>query len=168
MGCHERPNRALLALQVDCHSMSLYTRLTHVWLRYAACFWRPSCCLSGVVMFVLYFCPVHLDLSGLHQYLLLHAQRDVSRSPLHDAPPTHTSITSWAAVTAGQLFGWEFIISFILVSTVYACAIGAPNFGESACSVESARSNARHPQELRLFNKDQHIRVTMAHSLECL
>lgn len=36
-------------------------------------------------------------------------------------------------VTAGQLFGWEFILSFILVSTVYACAIGAPNFGESAC-----------------------------------
>ncbi len=27
-------------------------------------------------------------------------------------------------------FGWEFFLSFILVATVYACAIGAPNFGE--------------------------------------
>lgn len=37
-----------------------------------------------------------------------------------------------AGITNGQLFGWEFILSFILVSTVYACAIGAPNFGNIA------------------------------------
>ena len=30
----------------------------------------------------------------------------------------------------GMTFGWEFFLSFILVATVYACAIGAPNFGE--------------------------------------
>ena len=31
-----------------------------------------------------------------------------------------------------MLFGWELILAFILVSTVYACAIGAPNFGNIA------------------------------------
>ncbi len=31
-----------------------------------------------------------------------------------------------------MLFGWELILAFILVSTVYACAIGAPNFGNVA------------------------------------
>ena len=30
---------------------------------------------------------------------------------------------------AGQIFGWEAIISFILVSVVYAVAIGSPSFG---------------------------------------
>ncbi|KAA6418398.1 MAG: hypothetical protein FRX49_11654 [Trebouxia sp. A1-2] len=35
-------------------------------------------------------------------------------------------------VTKGMLFGWELILAFILVSTVYACAIGAPNFGNIA------------------------------------
>lgn len=43
---------------------------------------------------------------------------------------TFTVPKVYPRMTAGQLFGWEFIISFILVSTVYACAIGAPNFGE--------------------------------------
>lgn len=33
---------------------------------------------------------------------------------------------------AGQLFGWETVLSFILVSTVYATAIGTPNFGNIA------------------------------------
>ena len=32
-------------------------------------------------------------------------------------------------VCAGQIFGWEAIISFILVSVVYAVAIGSPSFG---------------------------------------
>ena len=31
-----------------------------------------------------------------------------------------------------MLFGWELVLAFILVSTVYACAIGAPNFGNVA------------------------------------
>ena len=31
---------------------------------------------------------------------------------------------------AGMLFGWEFVLNFILVSTVYAVAIGQPTFGE--------------------------------------
>ncbi|KAL0029378.1 hypothetical protein WJX77_003180 [Trebouxia sp. C0004] len=35
-------------------------------------------------------------------------------------------------VTKGMLFGWELILAFILVSTVYACAIGSPNFGNIA------------------------------------
>ncbi len=30
---------------------------------------------------------------------------------------------------AGQLFGWELFATFILVSTVFAVAIGKPNFG---------------------------------------
>ena len=30
---------------------------------------------------------------------------------------------------AGQIFGWEAVISFILVSVVYAVAIGSPSFG---------------------------------------
>lgn len=37
-----------------------------------------------------------------------------------------------ALFNAGMLFGWELILAFILVSTVYACAIGAPNFGNIA------------------------------------
>jgi hypothetical protein len=35
-----------------------------------------------------------------------------------------------ASTTDGQLFGWEFFNSFILVSVVYAVAIGSPSFGE--------------------------------------
>lgn len=35
-------------------------------------------------------------------------------------------------LTAAMLFGWELVLAFILVSTVYACAIGAPNFGNIA------------------------------------
>ena len=31
-----------------------------------------------------------------------------------------------------MLFGWETVLSFILVSTVYATAIGSPNFGNVA------------------------------------
>ena len=31
-----------------------------------------------------------------------------------------------------MLFGWELVLAFILVSTVYACAIGSPNFGNIA------------------------------------
>ena len=38
---------------------------------------------------------------------------------------------------AGMLFGWEFFISFILVSTVYAVAIGEPTFGECQTSSRS-------------------------------
>lgn len=45
-------------------------------------------------------------------------------------PTTTTAPT--ALFTAGMLFGWELILAFILVSTVYACAIGAPNFGNIA------------------------------------
>ncbi|DBA82268.1 TPA: hypothetical protein ACH3X2_000536 [Trebouxia sp. C0005] len=37
-----------------------------------------------------------------------------------------------AELTNGMTFGWEFFLSFILVATVYACAIGAPNFGNVA------------------------------------
>lgn len=82
-----------------------------------------------------YVC-VRTALSTWSEPVFAAARRDASRSPLYDArPPAHTS--TLGCVTAGQLFGWEFIISFILVSTVYACAIGAPNFGESACSIES-------------------------------
>ncbi len=33
-------------------------------------------------------------------------------------------------VGAGQIFGWEAVISFILVSVVYAVAIGSPSFGK--------------------------------------
>lgn len=36
----------------------------------------------------------------------------------------------WFFLCPGMTFGWEFFLSFILVATVYACAIGAPNFGE--------------------------------------
>ena len=32
-------------------------------------------------------------------------------------------------VPAGMVFGWEFVMDFILVSTVYAVAIGQPTFG---------------------------------------
>ena len=35
-----------------------------------------------------------------------------------------------ALCAAGMLFGWEFILNFILVSTVYAVAIGQPTFGK--------------------------------------
>ena len=31
-----------------------------------------------------------------------------------------------------MLFGWELVLAFILTSTVYACAIGSPNFGNIA------------------------------------
>lgn len=31
-----------------------------------------------------------------------------------------------------MLFGWEFVLSFILVSLVYAVAIGEPSFGNIA------------------------------------
>lgn len=42
----------------------------------------------------------------------------------------HTSISLiLLCLQAGQLFGWEAIISFILVSVVYAVAIGSPSFG---------------------------------------
>ncbi|GAQ80844.1 aquaporin [Klebsormidium nitens] len=37
-----------------------------------------------------------------------------------------------ATTTNGQLFGWEFFNSFILVSVVYAVAIGSPSFGNVA------------------------------------
>ncbi|KAK9804678.1 hypothetical protein WJX73_009374 [Symbiochloris irregularis] len=37
----------------------------------------------------------------------------------------HTS----EGVTLGQLFGWELIMTFILVSVVYAVAVGEPHFG---------------------------------------
>lgn len=30
---------------------------------------------------------------------------------------------------AGMLFGWEIIMTFVLVSVVYAVAIGEPSFG---------------------------------------
>ena len=30
---------------------------------------------------------------------------------------------------AGMLFGWETVMTFVLVSTVYAVAIGEPSFG---------------------------------------
>ena len=43
---------------------------------------------------------------------------------------THGGLS--ACCPAGMLFGWELILAFILVSTVYACAIGAPNFGNIA------------------------------------
>lgn len=33
---------------------------------------------------------------------------------------------------AGMLFGWELVLSFILVSVVYAVAIGEPSFGNIA------------------------------------
>ncbi len=42
----------------------------------------------------------------------------------------HTGTT--ALFNAGMLFGWELVLAFILVSTVYACAIGSPNFGNIA------------------------------------
>lgn len=35
-------------------------------------------------------------------------------------------------ITNGMLFGWEFVLSFILVSLVYAVAIGEPSFGNIA------------------------------------
>ncbi|KAK9842381.1 hypothetical protein WJX84_010039 [Apatococcus fuscideae] len=35
-------------------------------------------------------------------------------------------------ITKGMLFGWEFVLDFILVSTVYAVAIGQPTFGNVA------------------------------------
>lgn len=34
-----------------------------------------------------------------------------------------------AGVTLGMLFGWETVMTFVLVSTVYAVAIGEPSFG---------------------------------------
>ena len=37
------------------------------------------------------------------------------------------------AARTGQIFGWEAVISFILVSVVYAVAIGSPSFGEPSC-----------------------------------
>ncbi|KAK9840175.1 hypothetical protein WJX74_004807 [Apatococcus lobatus] len=40
--------------------------------------------------------------------------------------------TPQMGVTKGMLFGWEFFLSFILVSTVYAVAIGEPTFGNIA------------------------------------
>lgn len=36
------------------------------------------------------------------------------------------------AIFAGMLFGWELVVSFILVSLVYAVAIGKPSFGNIA------------------------------------
>lgn len=123
---------AVIASRLSCNVFVHPVGTCHSeWLRYAACFWWPCCRLSGFFMFVLERpCP-----PGLNQYLLLHGEMP-AEAPLYDArPPAHTS--TLGCVTAGQLFGWEFIISFILVSTVYACAIGAPNFGESACSIES-------------------------------
>ncbi|KAK9856832.1 hypothetical protein WJX84_010082 [Apatococcus fuscideae] len=40
--------------------------------------------------------------------------------------------TPQTGVTKGMLFGWEFFLDFILVSTVYAVAIGEPTFGNVA------------------------------------
>ena len=39
-------------------------------------------------------------------------------------------MTSGSFLCPGMTFGWEFFLSFILVATVYATAIGAPNFGK--------------------------------------
>ena len=41
--------------------------------------------------------------------------------------------TAGACACAGQIFGWEAMISFILVSVVYAVAIGSPSFGALSC-----------------------------------
>ncbi|KAK9804201.1 hypothetical protein WJX72_001022 [[Myrmecia] bisecta] len=35
----------------------------------------------------------------------------------------------YAGVSPGQLFGWELMMTFVLVSVVYAVAVGEPNFG---------------------------------------
>ena len=37
--------------------------------------------------------------------------------------------TSTLHALAGMLFGWETVMTFVLVSTVYAVAIGEPSFG---------------------------------------
>lgn len=37
--------------------------------------------------------------------------------------------TKAVTVAAGMLFGWETVMTFVLVSTVYAVAIGEPSFG---------------------------------------
>lgn len=34
-----------------------------------------------------------------------------------------------ASIATGMLFGWEIIMTFVLVSVVYAVAIGEPSFG---------------------------------------
>jgi hypothetical protein len=56
---------------------------------------------------------------------------DVHRS---DSSTTRTKQAhhevSWRR--AGMLFGWELVVSFILVSVVYAVAIGEPSFGNIA------------------------------------
>ena len=35
----------------------------------------------------------------------------------------------WDLASAGMLFGWETVMTFVLVSVVYAVAIGEPQFG---------------------------------------
>lgn len=37
-------------------------------------------------------------------------------------------VTDWLA-SAGMLFGWEIVMTFVLVSVVYAVAVGEPSFG---------------------------------------
>ena len=34
-----------------------------------------------------------------------------------------------ALIVAGMLFGWETVMTFVLVSVVYAVAVGEPSFG---------------------------------------
>jgi hypothetical protein len=55
---------------------------------------------------------------------------------LHMSLPAMTlgahGVRPLSPVRAGMLFGWELVLSFILVSVVYAVAIGEPSFGNIA------------------------------------
>lgn len=71
--------------------------------------------------------------SVLAPFMLSTPDATLSRLPKIAKPWTMSChVTHTLHWYAGQLFGWELVISFILVSTVYACAIGSPNFGERA------------------------------------
>ena len=39
------------------------------------------------------------------------------------------AMTMHATFGAGMLFGWETVMTFVLVSVVYAVAVGEPSFG---------------------------------------
>ena len=54
------------------------------------------------------------------------AQLLTSAKP-HQQRQAHLQIGKVA--TAGMLFGWETVMTFVLVSVVYAVAVGEPSFG---------------------------------------
>ncbi len=65
-------------------------------------------------------CTLHLTLGISHQHAIVSALWVCRTQP-----------AGWSG--SGMLFGWELVLSFILVSTVYAVAIGEPSFG-ARCS----------------------------------